>query len=178
MIGRSGPRKGAPGACAAEVSRQRNLRRARKGALALLIGVVCAAWVSLPAAAEPEVRRSSTAAREATGRQSPESVADGVFSSAQATRGEQTFRQVCAACHDTGEFSGGRFRLTWVGQSAGDLFDTIATLMPEGDPGSLRPAEYAAVVAYLLQLNGYPAGEAELPTSLRELRGMEIVEAP
>ena len=113
-----------------------------------------------------------------SGAQEDGSVAGGVFTEAQASRGEQTFRQVCGACHDTGEFSGGRFRLTWVGQTAGDLFDTISTLMPEGDPGSLRPAEYAAVVAYLLQLNGYPAGEADLPTSVSALRSMEIVEAP
>ena len=102
-------------------------------------------------------------------------MADGVFTEAQASRGEATFRRVCSACHDTGEFSGGRFRLTWVGQTAGDLFDTIATLMPEGDPGSLTPAQYAGVVAYLLQVNGYPAGESDLPTSLSALRGMEIV---
>ena len=142
----------------------------------LVAGIVCAGWAPLPAS-EPERRLTGAASHGATGWQSHGSVADGVFSSAQASRGEQTFRQVCAACHDTGEFSGGRFRLTWVGQTAGDLFDTIATLMPEGDPGSLRPAEYAAVVAYLLQLNGYPAGEADLPASMQELRGMEIVEA-
>ena len=148
---------------------------------AFVMGLVCAAWVSVPAAepgGRPSEAASEAAARGASGWQSGGSVADGVFSDAQASRGEQTFRQVCAACHDTGEFSGGRFRLTWVGQTAGDLFDIISTLMPEGDPGSLRPAEYAAVVAYLLQLNDYPAGEAELPASLRELRGMEIVEAP
>ena len=142
----------------------------------LVISVIWAGWVSVPVA-ELEGRPAGAASHGATRWQSHGSVADGVFSSAQASRGEQTFRQVCAACHDTGEFSGGRFRLTWVGQTAGDLFDTIATLMPEGDPGSLRPAEYAAVVAYLLQLNGYPAGEADLPASMQELRGMEIVEA-
>ena len=144
---------------------------------ALVLGIVWAGQAPMPAAGSA-TRPAGTASPGAAGRQSHGSVADGVFSAAQASRGEQTFRQVCAACHDTGEFSGGRFRLTWVGQTAGDLFDTIATLMPEGDPGSLRPAEYASVVAYLLQLNGYPAGEAELPTSLRELQGMEIVEAP
>ena len=94
------------------------------------------------------------------------------------SRGERTFRDVCAACHDTGEFSGGRFRITWVGLTAGDLFDTISTLMPEGDPGSLSPAQYASVVAYLLDLNGYPAGETPLPTNLSALQALEIVEAP
>ena len=125
---------------------------------ALIVGLISAGWISMSA-----------------GAQSGASVADGVFTEAQASRGEATFRRVCSACHDTGEFSGGRFRLTWVGQSAGDLYDTIATLMPEGDPGSLTPAQYAAVVAYLLQVNGYPAGESDLPTSLSALRAMEIV---
>ena len=107
-----------------------------------------------------------------------DSVLDGVFTAEQASRGEATFKRVCSACHDTGEFSGGRFRLTWVGQTTGDLFDAISTLMPEGDPGSLSPAEYAAVVAYLLSVNGYPAGEAPLPANVSALRDMEIVEAP
>ena len=129
---------------------------------------------ALPASARPGV----APAQEVSSGESGGSVLDGVFTPAQASRGAATFRQVCSACHDTGEFSGGRFRLTWVGQTAGDLFDSISTLMPEGDPGSLNPAEYAAVVAYLLQLNGYPAGEAPLPANLSALQGMEIVEAP
>lgn len=145
--------------------------------LALGIALVWGGWAS-SSAVESAVRPAAPAPRGVAAGQSGGSVLDGVFSEAQATRGEATFRRVCAACHDPGEFSGGRFRLTWVGQSAGDLFDTISTLMPEGDPGSLSPAQYAAVVAYLLQLNGYPAGEAALPTSLSALRAMEIVEAP
>jgi mono/diheme cytochrome c family protein len=140
------------------------------------VGLIWAAWASAPAV-ESAARPAAPAARGAAG-QSEGSVLDGVFTEAQATRGEATFRRVCSACHDTNEFSGGRFRLTWVGQSAADLFDTIATLMPEGDPGSLTPAQYAGVVAYLLQLNGYPAGEAALPTTLSALRGLEIVAAP
>lgn len=106
------------------------------------------------------------------------SVLDGVFTPAQASGGERTFNRVCAACHDTTEFSGGRFRLSWVGRTVGDLFDSISTLMPEGDPGSLSPGEYASLVAYLLQVNGYPAGEMPLPAELPALRLMEIVERP
>ena len=68
------------------------------------------------------------------------SVLDGVFTPAQASGGERTFNRVCAACHDTTEFSGGRFRLSWVGRTVGDLFDSISTLMPEGDPGASVPA--------------------------------------
>lgn len=154
--------------------RSRGGRHAAAIVMASVIGCVGAGWAS----AAPKGRPTEGAMHVASARQSSGSVADGVFTEAQASRGEQTFREVCAACHDTGEFSGGRFRLTWVGRTAGDLFDTIATLMPEGDPGSLSPAEYATLVAYLLQLNGYPAGAADLPAALQELRGMEIVEAP
>ena len=120
----------------------------------------------------------------ASGREAPAlqssagSVLDGVFTPAQASRGERTFSDVCAACHDTGEFSGGRFRISWVGRPVGELFETISTLMPEADPGSLSPAQYAAIVAYLLQVNGYPAGDADLPTNVRALGQLEIVSPP
>ena len=145
--------------------------------VALAAGLLWAGSVSAPDAGSAEHARRNPRRGVAAG-QPGGSVLDGVFTESQASRGEATFRRVCSACHDTNEFSGGRFRLTWVGQSAADLFDTIATLMPEGDPGSLTPAQYAGVVAYLLQLNGYPAGEAALPTSLSALRGLEIVAAP
>ncbi len=114
----------------------------------------------------------------ATAQSSGGSVLDGVFTPAQASRGERSFSDVCAACHDTGEFSGGRFRISWVGRPVGELFETISTLMPEADPGSLSPAEYAAIVAYLLQINNYPAGETDLPTSVRALGQLEIVSPP
>ena len=106
------------------------------------------------------------------------SVLDGVFTAAQAARGERTFDEACAGCHDTGEFAGARFRLSWVDRTVGELFDTISTLMPEGDPGSLRPGEYAALVAYLLQMNGYPPGETPLPSAPAALEALNIVEAP
>ena len=106
------------------------------------------------------------------------SVLDGVFTAAQAARGERTFEQTCAGCHDTGEFAGARFRLSWVDRTVGELFDTISTLMPEGDPGSLSPGEYAALAAYLLQLNGYPPGETPLPGVPATLEELKIVDAP
>jgi hypothetical protein len=35
--------------------------------------------------------------------------------------------------------------------------------MPLDNPGGLAPEEYAAVIAYILKLNQYPAGPSELP---------------
>ena len=126
-----------------------------------------------PAAAGDASATGTSAARSSGG-----SVLEGVFTPAQASRGERTFSDVCAACHDTGEFSGGRFRISWVGRPVGELFETISTLMPEADPGSLSRAEYAAIVAYLLQVNGYPAGDVALPTNVRALGQLEIVSPP
>ena len=164
----------------------RERRRRAGGAVAVAAAL---AWsLAAGAASRPAAEREAgfgaaavaSAAAVAGGatRQAGGTVLDGVFTTAQVARGERTFRDVCAACHDTAEFSGGRFRITWVGLSAGDLFDTISTLMPEGDPGSLRPAQYASVVAYLLDLNGYPAGDTPLPANLSALRALEIVETP
>ena len=34
--------------------------------------------------------------------------------------------------------------------------------MPATDPGSLEKADYVNIMAYLLQQNGYPAGDAML----------------
>ena len=126
----------------------------------------------------PAAGRQASPARGAAAPPAAGSVLDGVFTAAQAERGEQTFREACAACHDTGEFSGGRFRIGWVGRPVGELFETISTLMPEADPGSLSRAQYAAVVAYLLQLNGYPAGDADLPSNRQALGRLEIAVPP
>jgi cytochrome c len=131
-----------------------------------------------PAPVEPSAVAVAPSAGSPSAPSASASVLDGIFTPAQASRGERTFSDVCAACHDTGEFSGGRFRISWVGRPVGELFETISTLMPEADPGSLSPAEYAAIVAYLLQLNNYPAGDADLPTSVRALGQLEIVSPP
>ena len=85
---------------------------------------------------------------------------------------------MCAACHSTSEFSGGRFKVRWVGLTAGDIFEFVSTTMPESNPGSLRPEDYATLLAYVLSLNGYPAGEEPLPAVVSALQNVRIEEAP
>jgi hypothetical protein len=106
------------------------------------------------------------------------SITDGVFTSNQASAGEETFQKACTFCHSASEFSGGRFTLRWNGLTAGDIFDVVSTQMPEGNPGSLRPTEYASIVAYFLSLNGYPAGENILPADLSALQNVKINASP
>tara|TARA_B100001123_G_scaffold423474_1_gene533681 strand:+ start:2831 stop:3247 length:417 start_codon:yes stop_codon:yes gene_type:complete len=101
---------------------------------------------------------------------------EGVFSSAQAGEGERFFRGSCQGCHEIREFSGIRFTIRWSGQTVGELFEVISTTMPQGSPGSLAPDAYAAVVAFLLRLNGYPAGESTLRGDVGSLKTITIVD--
>jgi len=91
----------------------------------------------------------------------------------QATRGQRTFTTVCAVCHGRNEFTGPIFALTWMAEPLRNIFEHISTSMPQDDPGSLTLEEYAAVLAYLLQLNGRPAGERPLPASAEALARLE-----
>ncbi len=94
---------------------------------------------------------------------------EGLYTSEQADRGERLFGDVCAACHGLREFQGRMFQLTWMAEPVGALYQHISTSMPQDDPGSLRPAEYAAIVAYILRLNGLPPGSHEIPTDTATL---------
>jgi S-disulfanyl-L-cysteine oxidoreductase SoxD len=106
------------------------------------------------------------------------SVLAGVYSQSQAERGGQAFEQECSFCHAPAEFSGRIFQLTWQGRSVGALFNELRTTMPLDNPGSLTPDQYAAVVAYLLGLNRYPAGEKPLPADPDALNRIRIEPPP
>jgi hypothetical protein len=72
--------------------------------------------------------------------------------------------QACRAIPLTGP----AFRARWEDgkHTLDDLFFIVRSLMPNNAPGSLSKAQYADVVAYILKVNGYPAGDAELvPTA-------------
>ena len=126
----------------------------------------------------------------ATGPAQERSVWEGVYTDVQATRGEEVFVGACAQCHShrLGETAGDGsapsligedFRFRWTGSSIAYLFATIRQTMPEAAPNSLSPREYAAVTAYLLKLNEYPAGAAELDhTERKSLEQIFIDELP
>lgn len=106
------------------------------------------------------------------------SVTQGAFTAAQADRGAATFKEACAACHNIAELGGARFRAAWKDQSLGDLFEFLTSAMPQGDPGSLSPAEYTSLIAYILGQSGYPAGSRELPVGKEPLSAYKLVPLP
>ena len=92
----------------------------------------------------------------------PPTGAGGVFSAAQADEGRDSFRSLCTECHFSREFSDARFKFKWSRRSAGDLYETIFTSMPESAPGILSPEEAVALVTYILRMNGFKPGGSEL----------------
>ena len=59
--------------------------------------------------------------------------------------------------------AGEAFNAVWAGRSVRELFDSAKT-MPPANPGSLSDETYASIIAYVLQVNGYAAGETALTT--------------
>ena len=109
------------------------------------------------------------------------SVWDGVYTKAQAQRGQAVYQQECAKCHGQnlagGEaaprLTGAEFLKNWNGKTAGALYERTRKTMPSDDPGNLSTRQYADLVAYMLGANEFPAGEKELdrdPASLNEIR--------
>ncbi|MGZ3173184.1 MAG: outer membrane protein assembly factor BamB family protein [Croceibacterium sp.] len=80
--------------------------------------------------------------------------------------GKAVYDKSCAACHGaelqgTGEspaLKGAPFLANWKGKTGGDLYAFIHQNMPPGGAGSLGDADYRAVVAYILQVNGAKQG--------------------
>ncbi len=66
------------------------------------------------------------------------------------------------------------FRTAWQGHSLGELFDCLRNTMPPGRAGTLDNADYARLVAAILEANGVPAGGADavLPADPARLSGM------
>lgn len=113
----------------------------------------------------------------------PQTVWSGVYSEAQAYRGEKVADTTCIGCHgpkldggDSGpKLVGATFMEGWSSQSVGQLFDWLREAMPAEAPGTLSKDDAAAVIAYILQLNKIPAGKVELPTDRDALGRIGIV---
>jgi mono/diheme cytochrome c family protein len=106
-----------------------------------------------------------------------------LYTADQATAGAAVYGQACAGCHGAQlegvaapALKGPNFGEMANAQSltADALLDVIANTMPQSDPGSLKPEEYAAVTAYILQQNGYPAGSTALAKGAAGLKDAKV----
>jgi cytochrome c len=113
-----------------------------------------------------------------------QSVWDGVYTDAQATRGERTYGRSCEQCHgpdlagdpvmEIPALTFDTFMTSWNGKTVKDLVETVKRSMPKDKPGSLGGGAYIDVVAFLLQQNKFPNGARELPRTSDELGAITI----
>lgn len=94
-------------------------------------------------------------------------VLDGVYTEAQARRGEAEYGMNCSKCHEGADvdgppLTGDPFIDRWREDRLTSLFTFIRTEMPRDTPGKLDEARYRDILAFLLQANGYPTGAMEL----------------
>jgi mono/diheme cytochrome c family protein len=106
-----------------------------------------------------------------------------LYSAAQANAGGQIFAQQCATCHGANMegVAGPALRGTPFHQlaqaqalNAQSLLTVVSQTMPQDNPATLAPAQYAALVAYILQQNGYPAGSTDLSADTPQLKDLNL----
>ena len=89
------------------------------------------------------------------------SLEDGVFSEAQAKDGKKLFAQHCKNCHHPKKYFDDKLK-EWQGLTLDQPYGIISGLMPQDNPGGLWGEEYAAILAYILEENDFPAGAEAL----------------
>src|SRR5262249_40994355 len=108
------------------------------------------------------------------------------FTQAQSMAGGRLYAQRCASCHGGGLADGGapplsraRVLSTWTapGRTLDDLFFIIQSTMPKNEGGTLSSAEYASVLAYILERNGYSASDRELTPDRATLSALRLTPA-
>ena len=94
-------------------------------------------------------------------------IKDGVYTKAQAEAGEKLYKKHCQTCHDKKYFK--PVLKAWSGQNLETFFMTMATTMPEANPGMLYGDEYVRIIAHILAQNKFAAGDNEPPTDPEQL---------
>ena len=133
--------------------------------IAIAAGIVFAAILAAQPAAQPS-----------------HSVWEGVYTDAQAKRGQPLYNEQCGSCHgatlEGGEsapaLAGGEFLSNWNGLSVGDLFERMRTSMPQNKPGKLSREVNADILAYMLSANQFPTGKTELAHQTEVLKDIRI----
>ena len=101
--------------------------------------------------------------------QQARTVAQGVYSAAQAARGKDLYTANCALCHGPElkgavgpMLTGDGFTSAWAGRPLSDLIDKISKTMPPQAQGSTTRAQALDLAAFILQSAKFNPGQAEL----------------
>ena len=111
----------------------------------------------------------------------------GVYTAAQADRGQAAYHLYCRACHGdnlagaqdpVGRAPSLRGEKVLGRKDVHNLFSYIRVWMPEDDRGSLDDRTVIDIVAYILNQNAFPAGAEELVADAESLKQILIVKKP
>jgi mono/diheme cytochrome c family protein len=100
------------------------------------------------------------------------SVWDGVYTEAQAKRGEAIYAERCVRCHGAtmmggtdgaGALIGEKFNGNWNGVPLDQMIDRVRASMPLDQPMSLSRQQTVDVLSYVFSANKIPTGQSELP---------------
>src|SRR5215510_9687793 len=107
----------------------------------------------------------------------------GIYSDAQARRGQRLYESKCASCHgvqleggSSVALAGSRFMAKWGGgnHNVDELYYITRTQMPYGAGGTLTNQQYIDIVAYMLKANGYKPGARDLALDSAALKQIKI----
>jgi S-disulfanyl-L-cysteine oxidoreductase SoxD len=135
--------------------------------------LIAAAWLVFAAAAAGAMGMS---AQERT-------VWDGVYTEAQAKRGEALYFDRCVRCHGptlaggtdgAGPLFGPTFNGNWNGVPLGQMLDRVRATMPQDKPATLSRQQTADVLTFIFSANKFPAGKAELPRNAEMLNMIQF----
>lgn len=97
---------------------------------------------------------------------------DGIYTKAQADGAKAQYDKVCLTCHAFSEdgrkkkedllLGSEEFLKKWEGKSVEELVTTTALSMPNDGSAVISEEEALNLIAYVLQQNGFPAGNAPL----------------
>ena len=108
----------------------------------------------------------------------------GIYTLQQAAVGRDLYVRDCAVCHGAAlegaeaglDLAGRAFRDRWRAMSIGQFFELTKQTMPVTNPAGLSDVNYAAVVAFMLNRNGYAPGDRPLSSDMAQLADIPFVE--
>ena len=110
---------------------------------------------------------------------------EGHYTAAQAQAGRTVYATNCALCHGANlqggsapVLVGGKFTKSLQSDpmTAPQLYEFITSHMPGGEPGVLGDAQFLQVFAFVLSMNGHPAGDR--PLSRQTLGEVKLLPNP
>lgn len=105
------------------------------------------------------------------------------FTTEQVNAGKASYNTACASCHGNTlangtmgpQLAGPNFEAKWKSANVAELYEVTHTTMPPSRPATLPDETYAAIVAYILRVNGAEPGEQPLLTDPDALANQFVI---